>query len=198
MKRASLLTTTAATCLLATNAFAGGAVDKITGEYTRGNCPGFTCVPPGDALGFISHRIISAHESSDSKPQKGFLLSWTDGGNWWEMDFSDTDNTCVKVDADGARAGGLISAGNVTAVDRYFGMKFEDKGEPAYFTDRAVTVRMSTIEAGEPGWEDVRAYFMNWCETGQSPNPKPLNYVEWDGIIFEGNVKVHNSPNDGD
>ena len=44
--------------LLATGAAAaGGPADKVTGDFTQGNCWGCS---PGDELGFVAHRLISA------------------------------------------------------------------------------------------------------------------------------------------
>lgn len=187
--------------LVAANVFAGGAVDKVTGEYTRGNCPGYTCEPPGEALGRVAHRMVSAHEASDKHPQKGFLLSWTDDGRWWEIDLSDTDNTCVHVFEDGrARIGGLVSdqGGNYSGrgpIGRYYGMVIEDRGEPAYWEDRTQTYAMTSIRMGEFGWEDVRDAFLDWCKDLED---FPFEHAIWPGIIFEGNLQVHNSPKDGD
>jgi hypothetical protein len=189
MQRFSLITITAA-CLLAMTAFAGGAVDKITGEFTRAGCNG---CEPGDDLLFVANRILTAHEASDKHPQKGFLFSWNDSGNWFEMDFTDTHNTCVNVHEDGrARAGGLVHAGNGPQVGRYFGIIYVDAGEPAYFFDHGATVRISTDYWSEA----ARVAFQDWCATG---NLTPLpGLAVWPGITIEGNFKVHNSPADGD
>jgi hypothetical protein len=200
MKRAALLYVTITTALLAVNAYAGGT-DKVTGEYTRGNCPDFACEPPGEELGFVYHRMIIAHESSNKKPQKGFLLSWRDDGYWYEIDLSDSTNSCVHVFQDGkARIGGVVTDGSPGAppIGRYFGVLMEDGGQPAYWADRSVTIRMSSLYVGEEGWEDVRSFFLNWCETGSTEDP-PVGFNDaWKGIVFEGNFKVHNSPRDGD
>ena len=221
MKRISWLVITVAMCLLAANAYAKGkgATDKVTGEYTRGNCPEYACEPPGDALNSVAHRMVSAHEASDKRPQKGFMLSWTDEGKWWEVDLSDTDNSCVHVYEDGkARIGGLVSdQGGYNPgsgpIGRYVGFHIEDWGEPAYWVDRTQTHRMNFLRIGEHwddydeeeeyqyGWEAVRDALLAWCANPYEEEP-PFTWDEgyrvWPGIIFEGNLQVHNSPKDGD
>lgn len=192
MKGFSLLTTSVATCLLAANSFAGGIVDKATGEYTRAGC--YDC-QPGDELGFVSNRLLSAHEASHKHPQKGSMFSWNDDGLWFELDFTDTFNTCVKVYEDGrARVGGLVHAGNGPQVGRYFGFYLEDNGEPAYFSDRGATVRISWDYWSEP----ARMYFQHWCQTGNLPGDPLPGYTIWPSIVIEGNLAIHNSERDGD
>jgi len=179
-------------CLLAVNTYAGGRVDKATGDYTHGNC--WDCVP-GDELPFISHKLISAHEASGKHHQKGFVFSWNDAGRWFEMDLRDTHNTCVNVYADGhVRTGGLVSDGNGPQVGRYFGLDLVDDGEPAYFVDHGATIRFSSDYYSEP----ARLAFLDWCETGELPD-QPINGLAvWAHIIFQGNLQVHNSSRDGD
>jgi hypothetical protein len=194
MKRFLILFFTFTTCLVAANVFAGGKVDKATGDYVHGNC--WDCVP-GDELPFISHKLMSAHEASGKHRQKGFVFSWNLKGKWFEMDLSDTDNTCVKIYEDGrVRTGGLVSEGNGPQVGRYFGLELEDNGEPAYFVDRGTTVRFST----EYYFEPARLAFLEWCETGNIPpeGEVPEGFTIWKHVIFEGNLQVHNSPRDGD
>jgi hypothetical protein len=192
MKRFLRLFLTFIVCLVAASTFARGPVDKATGEYTHGNC--WDCVP-GDELGFISHKLLSAHEASGKHRQKGFVFSWNDEGRWFEMDLGDIHNTCVNVYADGrVRTGGLVSAGNGPQVGRYFGLDLADDGEPAYFVDQGATIRFSLDYYSEP----ARLAFLDWCETGELPN-EPINGLAvWAHIIFEGNLQVHNSPGDGD
>ena len=84
--------------LFAVTVMAGGSSDKVTGDYSHGNC--WEC-QPGDTLGWTSHKLVSAHEAGVKHPQRGFLLSWRDDGAWFEMDFRDTENTCVRIDAAG-------------------------------------------------------------------------------------------------
>lgn len=184
---------TLAACLLAANAFARGPVDKATGEFTHGNCQ--DCFP-GDQLNFVSHKMISAHEASGKRPQKGFVFSWNDDGLWFEMDLSDTHNNCVHVYEDGrVRTGGLVSDGNGSQVGRYFGLLFADDGEPAYFVDYGVTVRFSL----DYDSEQARLAFLDWCEKGNLPLTGSMNGLAvWPNVIIQGNVQVHNSPRDGD
>lgn len=171
---------------------AGGPVDKATGEYTHGNCYG---CEPGDELRFISHKLLSAHEATGKHPQKGFVFSVNDAGKWFEMDFRDTEHTCVKVYGDGrVRTGGLASDGNGAQVGRYFGLDLMDEGEPGYFVDHGRTIRFST----EYHSEDARAAFLDWCETGDLPDQGPVGLALWYHIIIQGNLQVHNSPRDGD
>lgn len=200
MHRSTLFAIAAAMGMAAANAIAGGAVDKVTGDFMRGNC--WDC-SPGDELGFIAHRLISAHEASGKHPQKGFMLSWRDDGSWWEMDFSDPVETCVHVYADGVvRMGGLVTAGQRTdgtpaaQIGRYFGLLLFDAGEPAYFVDHGFTHRFSTDY-----WsEEARGQFMEWCETGNLPAEGEAlpGFTIWSGVVFDGNLQVHNSPQDGD
>ncbi len=180
--------------LLAGNALAGGAVDKVTGEFSRGSC--FDCIP-GTDLPFISHRLVSAHEAGTKHPQKGFLFSVSENsGHWFELDFSDTYNTCVNVYEDGkARIGGVVEYGSGPQVGRVFGFYMEDNGGPAYFSDMGHTVRFTTEYHLV---EIAREYFQHWCQTGLLPgNPLP-GYVVWFGTVIDGNYVVHNSPKDGD
>lgn len=180
--------------LLAGNALAGGAVDKVTGEYTRGSC--YDCIP-GTDLPFIAHRLVSAHEAGQKRPQKGFLLSVSENsGHWFELDFSDTFNTCVNVYEDGkARIGGVIESGSGPQVGRVYGFYLEDNGGPAYFSDRGHTVRF-TYEYHLV--EIAREYLQHWCRTGLLPGDPLPGYVVWFGTVVDGNFVVHNSPRDGD
>jgi hypothetical protein len=175
----------AAACLLAIPALAGGPTAKITGEFTHGNCNGCS---PGDTLNIISHKMISAREANGKRPQKGFMLSWRDDGRWYEMDFNDTENTCVNVYADGrARTGGLASDGNGPQVGRYFGLDLIDGGEPAYFVDEAATVRF-----GLDYWSDeARLAFQHWCETGELPQEGMEGLAVWPHIVIDGNLQIH-------
>jgi hypothetical protein len=176
MNRYSLITLTAAS-LLAATAFAGGAANKVTGEFT---------------LNDAHHRLVSAHEANDKHPQKGFLLSWRDDGTWFEMDFRDTQNTCVKVFADGqARIGGLVSDGNAPQVGRYFGFLLVDAGEPGLFVDHGFTYRVSTDY-----WsEEARLALLEWCDTGELAGL--ANQAIWPYVVTDGNLQVHNAPGKG-
>jgi hypothetical protein len=189
MKRISLFAIGVAACLVAPNAVAAGSVDKVTGDFTEALC--FDCMP-GDALS-TSHRLISAHEASGDHAQKGFLLYWRDNAVWFEVDFSDTTNTCINVYENGhARIGGLVSDGNGPQVGRYFGFYIVDEGEPAWFVDHGMRYRVSL----DPYSEEARLALLDWCETG--------DVADLDGqqlsptVVIEGNVQVHNSPSDGD
>jgi hypothetical protein len=172
----------------------------VTGDFTQGNC--WDCAP-GDILGFVAQRLISAHESSAKKPQKGFLLSWRDDGSWWEMDFNDTANTCVHVYADGyARIGGLVTHGEnafglpAAQIGKYFGIYLVDGGEPAYFMDHGEVYRFSSelwsLEAADQ--------FFEWCDTGNLSKVEDRlpNFAVWPNVVFQGNLQIHNSHRDGD
>ncbi len=193
MKRFSLLTVMGALCLLAANAFAQGATDKVTGGYTRAGCNG---CQPGDTLNFVASRLVNAHEASDKHPQKGFFYSWNDAGRWFAMDFTDTFNTCVNVYEDGkARIGGVIKYGNGPQVGRVFGIYLEDHDGPAYFSDKGHTVRFSwTYELVD----EAREYLKYWCDTGMLPGDPLEGYAVWPAIVIGGNFVIHNSPADGD
>lgn len=182
------------------NAKGGGSTDKVTGDFTQGNC--WDC-QPGDELGWVAHRLISAHEATGKHRQRGFLLSWYDNGTWFEMDFDDTKNTCVNVYADGqTRIGGLVSDGqNATGgpasqIGRYFGVFLVDGGEPAYFIDHGAVFRFSS----EKWSNDARAQFLDWCDSGELPQEQDRleGFVVWPNAVFQGNLQIHNSPKDGD
>lgn len=178
--------------LFTAGVFAQGPVDKVTGEYTHGNC--WDCVP-GDELMFVSHKLISAHEAWGKHRQKGFIYSWNDEGRWFEMDLSDVDHTCVNVYADGrVRTGGLVSAGSGLQVGRYFGLDLADDGEPAYFVDHGATIRFSLDHYSET----ARLAFLDWCETGELPAEPIYGLAVWFHVIFQGNLQVHNSSLDDD
>lgn len=192
IKRCSLISLTGALCLLAATAFAQGATDKVTGEYTRAGC---NDCQPGDALNFVASRLVSAHEASGKHPQKGFFFSWNEAGRWFALDFTDTHNTCVNVYSNGrARIGGVVAYGNGPQVGRAFGFYLEDNGEPAYFSDKGHTVRFTT----EYWSEDARQFVHYWCQTGMLPGSALTGYAIWPGIIIDGNLAIHNSPKDGD
>ena len=182
-------------CLLAGNVLAGGAVDKVTGEYTRGSCN--PCIPGSD-LPFIGHRLISAHEASDTHPQRGFFFSINEYGTWMELDFNDTLNSCVNVFEDGkARVAGIVQEGNGAQVGRAFGFYLEDNGGPAYFSDMTRTVRFTNREDIVPV-ETLREYLHYWCHMNDLPGAPLPGYVVWFGTVVDGNFVVHNSPRDGD
>jgi hypothetical protein len=196
LTRASLigcrLASVLAVLLLGTNAFAQGVADKVTGDYTRASC--YDC-QPGQAVGFISYRLLEAHEATGKHPQKGFFFAINDAGTWFELDFTDTYNTCVNVYDDGrARIGGVVLAGNGPQVGRVFGFYLEDNGEPAYYSDRERTVRF-TLDYDS---DDARQYLHHWCETGDLQGDPLYGYAVWFGIVIDGNFVVHNSPADGD
>ena len=109
MRRSTLYAIAAAAGMAAANAVAGGAVDKVTGEFMRGNC--WDC-SPGDELGFVAHRLVSAHEASQKHPQTGFFLSWRDDGSWWEMDFNDPAETCIHATGAGKLIAYLRATGH--------------------------------------------------------------------------------------
>ena len=189
MKRAFLFTFAAAACVAAAAAQAGPA-DKVTGESTYAGCNG--CVP-GDQLGVTRHRLISAHEAFRNRAQKGFYFAWNDEGRWFEIDFRDTENSCVHVFADGqARIGGLVSAGNGQQVGRYFGIYVADAGEPAWFVDHGFTYRVSLDYWSEA----ARLGLLEWCESGNLAGL--YGGAIWPHVVIDGNVQVHNSHGDGD
>jgi hypothetical protein len=180
---------------VAANVFAGGAVDKVTGEYTRAGCPNYEC-QPGDDLLFIAYRILSAHEAGGKHPQKGFMFSLNNFGTWFELDFTDTFNTCVYISEDGkARIGGVVNSGNGAQVGRAFGFYLEDEGGPAYFSDKGHTVRFTTEYALV---DSARQYVQHWCQTGFLLGEPLPGYAVWTGIVIDGNLVIHNSPKDGD
>lgn len=201
MRRLSFFTVTVSFCLFAASVLAGGAVDKVTGDFTQGGC--WDCVP-GDTLGNVANRLVSAHEAAGKHRQKGFMLSWRDDGSWWEIDFSDTENTCVHVYADGlARIGGLVSDGRrvdgtpAPQIGRYFGIYLVDEAEPAYFQDHGVVYRFTSDYAL---WAEARQQFLDWCDDGNLPEPDDRlpGAAAWSNIVFQGNLQIHNSPRDGD
>ena len=172
--------------------YAGGATDKVTGEYTRASCNGCQA---GDVLKWVSNRLLTAHEAGGKHRQKGSMFSWNDDGLWFELDFTDTFNTCVKIYDDGrARIGGLVHDGNGPQVGRYFGFYLEDNGEPAYFSDQGATVRISSDYWSEP----ARLYFQHWCQKGLLPGDPLPGYAVMPAIVIDGNLVIHNSPKDGD
>jgi hypothetical protein len=181
-----------AVLLLGANAFAQGAADKVTGEYTRAGC---NDCQPGEVLNFVSYRLLNAHEASGKQPQKGFFFAFNDAGLWFALDFTDTTNTCVKIYDDGrARIGGVIKSGNGPQVDRAFGFYLEDNGGPAYFSDKGHTVRFTT----DYNSDVALAYVRHWCESGELLGTELPGYVVWSSIVIDGNFVVHNSPKDGD
>jgi len=200
MRKSTLFAIVAVMGLATANAVAGGVVDKVTGDFTQGNC--WDCTP-GDELGFVAHRLISAREATSKHPQRGFLFSWKSDGSWWEMNFNDSAETCVHVYADGhVRMGGLASDGRnkfgepASQIGRYFGVYLVDGGEPAYFMDHGVVYRFSTDT-----WStDAKEQFFHWCDTGILPAGIDLlpGAAEWPNVVFQGNLQVHNSSKDGD
>ena len=200
MRKSTLIAIVAAASMAAANAVAGGATDKVTGDFTQGNCWG---CEPGDELGFVAHRLISAHEATVKHPQKGFFLSWRDDGSWFAMDFRDPAETCVHVYADGhVRMGGLVTDGQnpfgdpAPQIGRYFGVYLVDGGEPAYFIDHGVVYRFTTDY-----WSSAaRDQFFEWCDEGTLPSGDDLlpGAAESPNVVFQGNLQVHNSPRDGD
>ena len=176
-----------ALALFTLTVYARGPADKVTGEYI---------------LDDRYHRLVSAHEATGKHPQKGFFLSWQDSGAWYEIDFSDTVNTCVNVFADGqARIGGLISDSKEGGgpIGLYFGFYVEDGGEPGSVVDYGFTYRVSTVK-----WSEVaRVALLDWCNTGvleldgSAVTGPPIAVQEgavvW-GLHFvtDGNLQVHN------
>lgn len=157
-----------------------GATDKVTGEFSI-----------REDLGL--HRLVSAHEANGKHFQKGFLFSWQDNGLWFEMDFNDTENTCVNVFTNGqARIGGLVSDGNGPQVGRYFGFLMVDGGEPGPIVDEGFTYRVTTDY-----WsETARLAFLHWCVSGELGGL--TNQAIWPFVVTDGNLQVHNAPGDGD
>ena len=174
-----------ALALFTLTVYARGPADKVTGEYI---------------LDDRYHRLVSAHEATGKHPQKGFFLSWQDSGAWYEIDFSDTVNTCVNVFADGqARIGGLVSDGKEGGgpIGLYFGFYVEDGGEPGSVVDYGFTYRVSTDK-----WSEVaRDALLDWCKTGEleldvnvviGPTLQAGAVVWGLHFVTDGNLQVHN------
>jgi len=172
--------------MLASNALAGGQADKVTGTFAIAGC--YECVP-GDPLGLIRDRYVYAHEAIGHRAQKGLLFSITDDTWWYEIDFRDTENTCVNIFADGsANIGGLVNDGNVAAVGKYFGYAIADGGEPDpdEYMDSMWVIRFDG--------SDPKTDFFNWCLQTEPVGPATW----WPQAVVEGNVKVHNNQGDED
>lgn len=172
---------------------AQGATDKVMGTYTRANC---NDCQPGDDLIFVAHRQLLASEARGALSQTGFMFSSNDADVRFELDFTDTYNTCVNIYADGrARIAGVVTDGNGPQVERVFGFHLEDHGWPAYFSDKGQTVRFAL----EYNSEDARQYAHYWCETGELLNDQALEgYAVWPGIVIDGDLVICNTPTDGD
>jgi len=186
MKHISLFTISGAALLMAASAIGGVPADKVTGTFGIAGC--YDCVP-GDPLGIIRDRYISAHEAVGNRPQKGYLFSVSNGVNWYEIDFKDKQNTCVNVFVDGsARIGGLVAYGNVGAVGKYFGYDISDGGQPDpnAYVDTMWVIRFDG--------SDPKSDFFNWCHDIGPIGPATW----WPQAVVEGNVKVHNYGTDGD
>jgi len=188
--------------VLSASAFGGGPADKVTGDFAIIGC--YQCAP-GDPLGLIRYRYISAHEATGRRTQKGFLFSVNDSVTWYEIDFWDTENTCVNIDADGeARIGGLVSDGNVGAVGKYFGYDISDGGQPDpdVYVDTMWVIRFDQCVAGSPPTGNLncggtgltpKVRFFDWC------NGADASYAtHWPQAVVGGNVKVHNNDTDAD
>ena len=171
---------------------AQAATDKVLGTYTRANC---NDCQPGDDLAFVGHRELEASEAQGELPQTGFMFSRNDSGTWFELDFDDTDKTCVNVFKDGrARIAGLVTDGNGPQVDRVFGFNLEDHGWPAYFSDKVQTIRFSSAYNSDVAME----YAHHWCEEGNLLGDALEGYVVWPGIVIAGDLVICNTPTDGD
>jgi len=187
MKRSSILIFVSAIFTL--NVYAGGPTDRTGGPADK--------VTGAFTLNEVYHRLVSAHEANDNHPQKGFFLSWQDTGRWLEIDFSDTENTCVNVFADGqARIGGLITDGNEgdPAIGRYFGFNLLDGGEghPGLILDHSDTYRVSTVYYSEA----ARLALLEWCDSGTHGGL--IGQAIWPHDVTHGNLQVHNSTRDAD
>ena len=160
--------------------YAHGPAEKVTGEFTHND---------------RFHRLVSAHEAMGKNLQKGFFLSWRDDGRWYEIDFWDTEHSCVNVFAEGqARIGGLVREGNEGApqIGRYFGLFMIDGGEPGPIVDQGFTYRVTTDY-----WsEEARLALLNWCETGELGGL--FEQAVWPSVVTDGNLQVHNSPRGND
>ena len=187
---------------LSASAFAGGPADKVTGEFAIVGC--YDCVP-GDPVGLIRYRYVSAHEAFGRRAQKGFLLSVNDSTTWYEIDFGDSANTCVNIHADGeARIGGLVSDGNAGAVGKYFGYDISDGGQPDpdVYNDTMWVIRFNECIAELPpdGNDNCggtglspKTRFFDWCNGADA-----MFATHWPQAVIGGNVKVHNNAADGD
>jgi len=180
MKRLSVLSFVLA--IFTFNVYAVGFAEKVTGEFT---------------LNDVYYRVVSAHEATSKHPQKGFFYSWQDSGRWYEIDFSDTHNTCVNVHADGAaRIGGLVTDGNEgdPAIGRYFGFDLLDGGEgqAGLILDYSDTYRVSTDYDSEV----ARLALLEWCASGTIAGLTGEAY--WGHSVTEGNLQVHNSKHSDD
>mgnify|MGYP001823417315 FL=1 len=162
--------------LFSLSTYARGPADKVTGEFTHND---------------TFHRLVSAHEAIGNNPQKGFFLSWRDDGRFYEIDFWDTEHSCVNVFAEGqARIGGLVRQGNEGApqIGRYFGLFMIDGGEPGPIVDQGFTYRVTTDY-----WsEEARLALLHWCETGELGGL--FEQAVWPSVVTDGNLQVHNSP----
>ena len=162
--------------LFSPSTYARGPADKVTGEFTHND---------------RFHRLVSAHEAIGENPQKGFFLSSWDDGRWFEIDFWDTEHSCVNVFAEGqARIGGLVRKGNEGApqIGRYFGLFMIDGGEPGPIVDQGFTYRVTSDY-----WsEEARLALLHWCETGELGGL--FEQAVWPSVVTDGNLQVHNSP----
>jgi hypothetical protein len=162
--------------LFSLSTYARGPADKVTGEFTHND---------------RFHRLVSAHEAIGKNPQKGFFLSWWDDGRWYEIDFWDTEHSCVNVFAEGqARIGGIVRDASEGApqVGRYFGLFMIDGGEPGPIVDQGFTYRVTTDY-----WsEEARLALLHWCETGELGDLS--GQAIWPSVVTDGNLQVHNSP----
>lgn len=166
--------------LFTVNTYARGPADKVTGEFTHND---------------TAHRLVSAHEAFGKHLQKGFFFSWRDDGRWFEIDFRDTEHSCVNVFADGqARIGGLIRDAHEGApqIGRYFGFLMVDGGEPGPIVDQGFTYRVTT----EYWSEEARLALLHWCETGELGDL--FEQAVWHAVVTDGNLQVHNSPRSDD
>ncbi len=180
MKRT--ITLVFALVIFTSTVYAGGPAAKVTGDFV---------------LSDVYHRLISAHEATDKHPQKGFFFSWQDTGRWHEIDFRDTENTCINVFAHGqARIGGLISNGNEgnPAIGRYFGFNLFDggQGHTGLIVDHSDTYRVSTVYDSE----DARLALLEWCNSGTYGGL--IGQAIWPHDVTKGNLKVHSSSSNFD
>ena len=195
MKLTTLITFTLVLMLLTANAIGGGAADKVTGDFTIIST---SCNPDVDPCVY-RHRILSAHEETGIRHQRGFFFSWLDDGAWFEMDFTDTENTCVNVYADGrARMGGLVSDGTHPAVGKYFGLFMQDNGAPGAYTDETTVLRFNecTLDNGYCNGTFIspKDRFFDWC----AGEDNELFATHWFQVLIQGNLRVKNGDTDED
>lgn len=149
--------------------FAGGPANKVTGDFVRFS----------DSSGTKYSCEFTAHEAKNGRSQKGSMYCAREGdlNNWWEIDLSDADNSCVTViDSEDARIGGLVKSAGTSANHLKFtfiGFAVHDGGEPGAYVDTSTHGVMN------------ESSFDLWCESGT------FEGKTYDYTVEEGNLQVH-------